>query len=392
MNYNLMDEDPNEIPQTQPNYVALQIQPPHTSSSIEMIKPHKRLLVKNLDGQYISHECAICFETKEQIEFFESLPCSDVFCLQCLCDYIEAKIGDNKILEIKCPSGGCNQLIDDLTIERILDQETFTKYKQHKEVKLLSRNQNIRYCPNPKCSKPLSNHLGEPSISCSCGTKICTKCWQVSHSNLPCSKDVNADMKALFASYDIRSCTICKTPAQKIEGCPIMVCPICDYHWCWNCGRHHELGHEFVCKKQWDPVHPDVEHKGCRGQTRRILLKSLGILTHVAFFFLMPLFAIFFWPIMTIFKDKMSLKKPGNSILIVLANFAISIVLAPLVAIIVVGAVVYQFFKYQLPWILFCLQCKCLRDSKIYRWKNKNSSGDYKFQEKHNFPHAIALG
>jgi len=170
-----------------------------------------------------------------------------------------------------------------------------------------------------------------------------------------------------------------------------MVCPVCDYHWCWKCGRHYEVGHEFLCKKAWDPIPPDQDHKGTCGKLTLYSTKALGILTHIFMNLVMPFVTLLFWPLLTVFKDKASIKRPCEFLGYLLLNFLLAIITSPCMLVAIIVTLFYQFFKYQLPWIFYCCTCKCFREKDVYRWKNKQSGTDFEFQTKHDFPHALAL-
>jgi len=49
---------------------------------------------------------------------------------------------------------------------------------------------------------------------------------------------------------------MCKTVVQKIEGCLHITCPVCDYEWCWACGREYTPLHLAKCPREWMPEPP----------------------------------------------------------------------------------------------------------------------------------------
>jgi len=49
---------------------------------------------------------------------------------------------------------------------------------------------------------------------------------------------------------------MCKTQIYRVEGCIHIKCPVCDYEWCWKCGREHEANHHLGCTEEWSPLPP----------------------------------------------------------------------------------------------------------------------------------------
>ena len=389
MNYHRMTDHIESPKNSQPEHVSIQVQ-----QNGEAHPPMLNDLALNMPP--ISNSpftCPVCYEEQPSDQASPALSCSHIFCTTCMSDYLQAKIDDNKIIDIKCPFEGCGCLIPEETMKKILDQNAFEKYKAHKEAKLLARNPNVHYCPNAHCSKPFIANEKEPFTTCSCGTIICHKCWEQQHEGKPCNPTVSQQLKQFMEEHDIRYCIICKTPAERSGGCPIMVCPVCDYHWCWKCGRHYEIGHEFLCSKTWSPIHPDQDHKGFCGKIALYGTKFLGILAHVFMWLVMPFVALLFWPLMTVFKEKVSIKRPLQFLGYLLLNFLLAIVASPCMIVTIIVGIIWQFCKYQLPWIFYCFTCKCCKEKDLYRWKNKQAAekNGFEYQTKHDFPHALAL-
>ena len=98
-------------------------------------------------------------------------------------------------------------------------------------------------------------------------------------------------LEAYMQENNIRSCFMCKTRVARVEGCIHRTCPICDYEWCWLCGREYSCSTHLdnECCKHWNPIAPEIILK----EERKVILTPKMIQKKLLRLFLEQIF----WPI-----------------------------------------------------------------------------------------------
>jgi len=233
--------------------------------------------------------CPICLTTTSNDEIIQLPNCCHSFCKDCLQQYLKLEISSlQKIFKIKCPEDTCTEIFTSNILQSLLDQPDFEKYQKLLAIKTNPHNQ-TKFCPKSGCSKPLNITLNSPFTLCSCGILVCNQCCNPWHEGKNCLEALDVEFEEYMESNNIRFCFMCKTTVAKVEGCPHITCPICDYEWCWLCGQEHSEMHASECTRVWSPVAPKVIMKEDEGKQsppktlpKRVLLLCLEQ---------------FFWPI-----------------------------------------------------------------------------------------------
>ena len=159
---------------------------------------------------------------------------------------------------------------------------------------------------------------------------------------------------------------ICKSHVQRVEGCKHITCPICDYEWCWDCGRQYKPEHEQICPKKWSPMPPELSRKDIwkrewrnSSKVKRVGLAIGGVLISP----IMLLIMFLFWPLWYKFNMEKHLNKrnPIKSLGVLILTMFMSIL-------IIVGTLVTGLLMY------FC--SPILLEMKFRQRTNENNSID----------------
>ena len=186
--------------------------------------------------------CEICYEEKP-LRILAS--CHHYFCETCICSYLMIKISEAEVLNITCPS--CPSEVYESTVQELLDEEYFQKFRKFYEIKTLEKDVMVRWCPIPDCGGFDKAFVSHHNLSCNkCGHKYCYICSKPWHKGT-CKLENDFGFKVFKLTNNIKSCPNCRNYVQKNGGCPHMNCPRCGHKWCWICGgdysspRHTEL-------------------------------------------------------------------------------------------------------------------------------------------------------
>jgi len=233
-------------------------------------------------------ECPICQTDNEKM--IKILPCNHAFCVSCVQAYLENLISSSMKTKITCPQDGCGKVVEQEVIIEFMESNNLTALKEKYLEKVVNRDLNIKYCPKIGCAKEFTPNPKKPFTKCSCGTKICNLCCNVYHKGKSCLQVLDITMEQFARENNIKFCIICKTLTQKNLGCKHMTCPVCDYEWCWVCGREWGGSHDTVCPQRWSPKPPESiqDKKSDLG----LLLKLKAILKIFLCILLSPLYLI----------------------------------------------------------------------------------------------------
>jgi len=236
-------------------------------------------------------ECSICFCDKADHEFVRLSVCDHFFCKSCFKEYINSELTNLNIFKIKCPEQCCSQILNFAILQETLDDQTLRKYQDLLLKKIDHQARTANICPKPGCSKLLSLSNETCHSNCSCGAVICNLCGGLSHEGKSCVAALDPEFEIYAAENDLKFCIMCKTAVVRVEGCTHITCPICDYEWCWLCGREYSNVHEPKCPKEWSPLPPYmILQEGLqKSPSKRLLNKIFAV-------FLLVLSEILFWP------------------------------------------------------------------------------------------------
>jgi len=202
--------------------------------------------------------CPICWDSEKK-ELIQPFPaCNHTFCQECLREFLTNRVNTLKIIDIPCPYSGCSEVFTEKTIQTILDKPTFEVYQNAVINKMKIREVQVKICPRPGCSREFKPTLKSQYTKCRCGEKICNICYNSWHEGKTCLEEIDPNFQAYARSEGIKFCVMCKTEEVRVEGCKHITCPICDYEWCWDCGREFKYLHEIKCPKEWSPIPPTL--------------------------------------------------------------------------------------------------------------------------------------
>ncbi|KAF7407221.1 hypothetical protein HZH66_001758 [Vespula vulgaris] len=218
------------------------------------------------------YTCKICFTDKLGEHCIKFLPCSHIFCKNCISDYLEIKIKDGSVQNISCPEEKCTSEATPGQIKDLVSPEMFAKYDSILLNVTLDTMSDIIYCPRRHCQYPVSRDLNEEMANCpACQYVFCVYCKMVYHGIEPCKVN-SAEKQQLVKEYQAasdntrlqmetkygkrqlqmlventmsenwidvnsRHCPRCNAAIEKSDGCNKMTCWKCNTYFCWLCGR-----------------------------------------------------------------------------------------------------------------------------------------------------------
>lgn len=189
--------------------------------------------------------CSICYEDYPKEELY-SLPCGHAFCKGCWVSYIETKVGEG-IHRIECQQEKCKCILPVTCIKDFCAKGVYENLLKFITDTQQSISNELKICPNPRCSKPL-NVIGVGPRYCDimkcthCRTEFCIKCFAKSHAPATCAQIelwgnvTNEDIIERRLLGDKRKlCPRCNFIIEKNEGCNHMTCLKCRHEFCWVC-------------------------------------------------------------------------------------------------------------------------------------------------------------
>ena len=281
--------------------------------------------------------CPICLGDYPLDELRSCLKCKHSFCQTCLTEYLNVKVNNNEVLDILCPQSGCQELFTKKSVKGILTREQYKRYQDLVIKKMDLKSRKKAYCPQPGCSRPVKLAKEEEFSQCECGAKICNACHNPFHEGKTCIEAIDSDFENYARENGVKFCMMCKTVVLKETGCNHMKCAVCDYEWCWVCGRDDKDSRHY-CPGEWSPIPPaSIRKDGLMWKLRNSwkegsVLKRIGIC--LGLFLLSPLLLIgflIFYP--TYFQIGSSLgfqrRKPIKSVCIILGATFLGLILLP---------------------------------------------------------------
>lgn len=223
------------------------------------------------------YECPVCY--MESNEWTKSPHCGHKFCDGCWQYNLEMQINEGHTLDIHCMHNGCNTLISDDIIKKIVDKHVYEKYVKFLSQSFVDTNKGLKWCPARNCGKVVIEKIyegGHPVGKCSCGKIFCFQCMEDAHTPLSCDDNIKwkklSDESLINNKWlyeNTKPCPGCKTPIEKNDGCFMMTCSNCRYAFCWLCLQNWSThGNHFKCSKYGDTTvtnkpkhHDDQEPK-----------------------------------------------------------------------------------------------------------------------------------
>ena len=318
-----------------------------------------------------SQVCKVCLETLSLDQFFEGLPCRHSFCKICIKEHLHEKMNLLSTTIIYCLQDGCRVPFTPPNLKALSYEKDFRNYEKITLNKLASKNSKGRICPTSGCIQTINLSKRSLYTKCKCGTRVCSICGDIWHEGKSCLEVINTEFELYSSINEIKFCIVCKTSVNRIEGCKHITCPICDYEWCWDCGRNYSNTHARNCPGVWNPVsryeftHRSLKDRWMNGS----FLTKLGLL--VLLIISSPIILIgitVLWPLWLIFNpaEDLSQKKPLESFWTLLFCLFIGIFFLPLV---LLGVMVFAcLFLASLPFILIgeCISA-CSKNNKPLR-------------------------
>ncbi|XP_037083230.1 E3 ubiquitin-protein ligase arih1-like [Pollicipes pollicipes] len=208
--------------------------------------------VNSRRGAVTTEECEICL-TVQPSAVMSSLPCGHRFCAGCWAEYLTTKVMDEGMGQtISCAAHGCDILVDDETVMRLVSEPRVLQRYQHLITNsFVECNRCLCWCPTPDCGYALKvSYPDMRPVTCKCGHRFCFACGEAWHDPVRCSlikrwlKKCDDDSETFnWISANTKECPKCSVTIEKDGGCNHMVCKnqSCRADFCW------------VCLGSWEP-------------------------------------------------------------------------------------------------------------------------------------------
>ena len=328
----------------------------------------------------IEQECRICLVEYPAFILVSSCSQGHKFCKTCLELYVKTKISDFRGETIFCPQDSCKEPCNDNILRVVLNDPEIQLYEEKKLEKAVNKNPNMRFCPQAGCSRVYTVSKSTQYTICKCHSKICNACGELWHEGKTCQQASDPGFEKYIKDNGIKFCIMCKTVVQRTEGCLHMTCPVCDYEWCWSCGREYLPNHQRNCPKEWMPEPPKrvlYEKKIIWGSKR-----TQKIMDFVIFISLIPVKLLFFgffvcklWRVMT--ESEKIIRKILVFILAMLISLGYDALIFTLLNRIIADEnhpLILLLAFVLLPFLTFTVREMCFKGKIDKRWKNMNAN------------------
>ncbi|OMJ80940.1 hypothetical protein SteCoe_18702 [Stentor coeruleus] len=173
------------------------------------------------------------------------LSCGHSFCRNCITQYINGKIMDGEVLEIRCPTISC-YILDQNSIKIYISEEMFDKYKEFIHRKHMESDVNFRWCPQKNC-KGFDIYESSNKLTCQdCSYSFCFLCADSWHDG-QCKALKTSGFLFWSRKKKVKFCPVCRVRTEKNGGCPSMTCRKCSTSWCWLCEKPNDNHDAFKC-------------------------------------------------------------------------------------------------------------------------------------------------
>ncbi|XP_064421831.1 E3 ubiquitin-protein ligase arih1 isoform X2 [Latimeria chalumnae] len=190
--------------------------------------------------------CQICYLNYPN-SYFTGLECGHKFCMQCWSEYLTTKIIEEGMGQtISCPAHGCDILVDDNTVMRLItDSKVKLKYQHLITNSFVECNRLLKWCPAPDCHHVIKVQYPDAKpVRCKCGRQFCFNCGENWHDPVKCKwlkkwiKKCDDDSETSnWIAANTKECPKCHVTIEKDGGCNHMVCrnQNCKAEFCWVC-------------------------------------------------------------------------------------------------------------------------------------------------------------
>lgn len=153
------------------------------------------------------------------------------YCVECVAKYIQVKIEEYHMSEIKCPGLDCDELLDPLLCSSILPESVFDRWCDVLCESAVSQCQRV-HCPFPNCSALILNECGEKVMKTQCPNckkLFCFECKYPWHAGYRCDEagqlDPNDVLLGLFMERKKwKRCPVCHHGVELRSGCSVVTC------------------------------------------------------------------------------------------------------------------------------------------------------------------------
>ena len=193
----------------------------------------------------IPKECLICFDNIESPNKVR-LKCGHYFCESCWVDYLKEKISNANVVKIKCMQHGCDIVLDNDFIKKMLEgnNELIEKYdKFYNRKKMIEKSDKIKLCPIPDCEGFAEKKGKNKYVKCNFGHDFCFECGNAPHGKKKCEDMVDKEFEEWRSHKIVKRCPYCRMWTEKNEGCNHMTCVECQFQWCWLCQKPYNSNH-----------------------------------------------------------------------------------------------------------------------------------------------------
>lgn len=160
--------------------------------------------------------CGICFDCHSSFESTFLEVCDHSFCIACLKEYIESRIGEKNVDKLQCPT--CSTELLHSQIEKLIDDELFRKYDELLLEVALKGMQDVKFCPKPKCGHQSIMYGDGIHKCCKCHFVFCGYCELAYHGESPCKDLSNFQNDDVMMEVDIITDESFKYDLRKLES------------------------------------------------------------------------------------------------------------------------------------------------------------------------------
>jgi ariadne-1 len=204
-----------------------------------------------------TEECEICFMVLPS-SMMTGLECGHRFCTQCWGQYLTTQIMEEGVGQtIACAARGCDILVDDATVMRLVrDSKVKLKYQHLITNSFVECNKLLRWCPSPDCNNAIKvQYVEARPVTCKCTHTFCFSCGENWHDPVKChllrkwiKKCYDDSETSNWMAANTKECPKCNATIEKNGGCNYMVCKNqnCKTPFCWVCLGPSEI-HSFYC-------------------------------------------------------------------------------------------------------------------------------------------------
>ena len=185
-------------------------------------------------------DCSVCLTPAS--DPFQTT-CDHIYCKSCFAHQCSAATS-NGTIPIRClgESDKCSHIF---TLEELKTYLTHASFEQLLETSfekyVRTNSRSLRHCPTPDCPSIYRPITGWDKWLChSCLNITCVSCQAQEHYDMSCEA-YQAAIKAeeKFTKWkeenNVKECSKCDAPIEKINGCNHIECTNCANHICWQC-------------------------------------------------------------------------------------------------------------------------------------------------------------